>query len=68
MRKKILSRINIALGSAIFALVGMNSCERQLLYGPDPVVKYGCPPDTTVVALYGVNMPVEEPPFTDTNE
>lgn len=43
------------LGSAIFALIGLSSCERM--------VKYGLPPEeypedtTTVVPEYGVLMP-----------
>lgn len=63
MKKKILTRINIALGSAIFVLMGMSGCERQVKYGPDPgaLVKYGCPPEEEVIAMYGVTMPIDEP-------
>ena len=62
MKKKILTRINIALGSAIFVLMGMSGCERQVKYGPDPgaLVKYGCPPEEEVIAMYGVTMPIDE--------
>lgn len=62
MKKKILNRINVALGSAIFVLMGMSSCERYVKYGPAPddPVKYGCPPEEEVVPMYGVTMPIDE--------
>ncbi|MBO7458681.1 MAG: hypothetical protein J6T80_05445 [Paludibacteraceae bacterium] len=51
--KKVRSAINVFLGSLITAL-GLNSCERAVMYAPDPM--YGPEyTDTTVHAMYGVN-------------
>ena len=55
--KKIRFVINIALGSMI-ATLGLTGCEKNypVLYGPNPVEKYGVPSvDTTVRCMYGVN-------------
>ena len=63
MKKKVLTRVNVLLGAAIFALLGMSSCERMVKYGPAPdedvYVKYGVP-DPEVVPEYGVEMPIME--------
>ena len=59
MKAKILTRMNILLGAAIWALIGLSGCERQVKYGPDPELKYGVP-NPEVTPEYGIVMPVEE--------
>ena len=72
MKKKLLTRINLILSSAIFSLVGLSAC--YVKYGcppePDLPVLYGPPTEDTakVVALYGVPAPQQELPAMPTEE
>ena len=61
MKKKMLNRINLLLGTVIFSLLGLNSCERMVKYGapPDPPEERDTLPDN-IVPLYGVQTPVLE--------
>ena len=66
MKKKLLTRINLILGSAVFSLMGLSAC--YVKYGcppePDLPVLYGPPTEDTVVVVpeYGVPAPQQEMP------
>jgi hypothetical protein len=60
MKKKLLTRLNVALGTAIVGLVGFYGCGCQRIKNvSDPEVedKYGCPMPEEIRAMYGVPMP-----------
>lgn len=61
--KKVRTIINTALGSMVAAL-GLTACgssEITCEYGV-PIEKYGCPIDTTVRCMYGVDPVVIDQP------
>ena len=63
MKKKILNRVNIALGAFIFSLLGFSSCEGAKKYGPpepEMSVLYGPAPDFEEVVDTTANNPVAE--------
>lgn len=72
MKKKLLTRINLILGSAVFSLMGLSAC--YVKYGcppePDLLVLYGPPTEDTakIIALYGVPTPHIEMQETPTEE
>ena len=61
MKKKILTRVNVALGAFIVSLLGFASCEGAKKYGPpepDMEVLYGPAPNIEEVAETAANNPV----------
>ena len=62
MKKKLLTRVNLMLGSVIFSLVGTAGCN-MVKYGPEPM--YGTPDDSLQV-LYGP-APIEQVEDTTAN-
>ena len=71
MKARFLTRTN-AMITFFLTVLGFGSCNYLQKYGaPEPYleVKYGAPYDTAeVVALYGVQMPVDEPTLNDSEE
>ena len=71
MKKKLLTRINLILSSAVFSLMGLSACLVKYGCPPDnPVVLYGPPSDDTVTVVpeYGVPAPQQEVPVMPTME
>ncbi|MBR6017994.1 MAG: hypothetical protein IK073_05185 [Paludibacteraceae bacterium] len=63
MKKKLLTRVNLMLGSVIFSLVGTAGCN-MVKYGPEPM--YGPAPYDSLQVLYGP-APIEQVEDTTAN-
>ncbi|MBO4689416.1 MAG: hypothetical protein J5621_00930 [Paludibacteraceae bacterium] len=64
MKVRVLSQINMFIVFLLGVMGVCVSCKPK--YGcPEPVEKYGCPMDTSIKPMYGVQMPDLEVLATD---